>query len=108
MSAAGFFDASFFDPRRHGEALARLASEHLGRGDFVAAFRYSDRSCRLFKAGAQEYLLRSEASRRAGHAEFAAKDLALSLFSTSLRRTAIRVPKYYSTLSHQMKNHIIY
>jgi GT2 family glycosyltransferase len=79
MSAAGFFDASFFDPRRHGEALARLASGHLGRGDFAAAFRYADRNCRLFKAGAREYLLRSEASRRSGHAEFAAQDLALAL-----------------------------
>jgi len=80
MSAdAGFFDASFFDPRRHAEALARLASEHLDRGDYAAAFRYADRRCRLFKAGAREYLLRSEASRRAGHAEFAARDLTRAL-----------------------------
>ena len=80
MSAdAPFFDASFFDPCRHGEALTRLASEHLSRGDFAAAFRYSDRRCRLFKAGAREYLLRSEASRRAGHADFAAQDLTRAL-----------------------------
>ena len=76
---ASFFDASFFDPCRHGEALARLASEHLSRGDFAAAFRYADRRCRLFKAGAREYLLRSEASRRAGHADFAAQDLTRAL-----------------------------
>ena len=80
MSAdAGFFDASFFDPRRHAEALARLASQHLDRGDYAAAFRYADRRCRLFKAGAREYLLRSEASRRAGHAKFAAQDLTRAL-----------------------------
>ncbi len=78
MSAAAS-DASFFDPRRHAEALTRLASENLGRGDYAAAFRYADRRCRLFKAGAREYLLRSEASRRAGHGEFAAQDLTRAL-----------------------------
>jgi GT2 family glycosyltransferase len=78
MSAAAS-DASFFDPRRHAEALTRLASENLGHGDYAAAFRYADRRCRLFKAGAREYLLRSEASRRAGHGEFAAQDLTRAL-----------------------------
>jgi GT2 family glycosyltransferase len=71
-----FAEPSFFDPRRHSEALTRLASESLSCGDSSAAFRYADRRCRLSKPGAREYLLRSEASRRAGHTKFAAQDLA--------------------------------
>jgi GT2 family glycosyltransferase len=74
-----FADSAFFDPRRHGEALARLASECLSRGESSAAFRFADRRCRLSKSGARDYLLRSEASRRAGHDEFAARDLARAL-----------------------------
>ncbi len=69
-------NALFFDPVRHREALALLASEHLGRGEYAAAFRFADRRCRLLKPDARDYLLRSEASRRAGHENFAAQDLA--------------------------------
>lgn len=69
-------DALFFDPSRHREALALLASEHLGRGEYAAAFQFADRRCRLLKPDARDYLLRSEASRRAGHEDFAARDLA--------------------------------
>jgi GT2 family glycosyltransferase len=72
-------DALFFDPRRHGEALALLASQHLDRGNFATAFRYADRRCRLFKPGARDLLLRSEASRGDGHAEEAAEDLTRAL-----------------------------
>ncbi len=71
-------DALFFDPRRHYEALALLASEQLERGEFRAAFRYADRRCRLAK-NAHDFLLRAEASRRAGETRFAAKDLARAI-----------------------------
>jgi GT2 family glycosyltransferase len=68
-------DSLFFEPRRHGEALARLASRELDRGDYAAAFRYADRRCRLLRPDARDYLLRSEASRGAGFADEAGEDL---------------------------------
>jgi GT2 family glycosyltransferase len=68
-------DTLFFDPRRHGEALARLASREIDRGDFMAAFRYADRRCRWLRPDARDYLLRSEASRGAGFADEAGEDL---------------------------------
>ena len=72
-------NALFFDRDRHCEALALLASENLNRGDFPAAFQYADRRCRLPKPGAVAYLLRSEATRRAGLDDFAAQDLARAI-----------------------------
>ena len=72
-------NALFFDPFRHGEALAQLASENLHRGDLLLAFQYADRRCRLPLPGAAAFLLRSEASRRAGLDDFAVQDLARAI-----------------------------
>ncbi|MGO9431191.1 glycosyltransferase family 2 protein, partial [Rhodoblastus sp.] len=72
-------NALFFDPGRHCEALALLAGGHLNQGEFALAFQYADRRCRQSNPGAHDYLLRAEASRRAGHEDVAALDLARAM-----------------------------
>ncbi len=68
-------EATFLDRRAHSEALAVATSLHLQRGDAENALLFADRRCRLARAEAQDWLLRAEASRLAGFAEFAQIDL---------------------------------
>jgi GT2 family glycosyltransferase len=72
-------EAMFFDPGRHAESLALIASQHLNQGRFQLAFQFADRRCRIVKPKARDFLLRAEASRRSGHAAFAAEDLAKAI-----------------------------
>jgi GT2 family glycosyltransferase len=72
-------EALFSDHRRQLAALTVLAAENLQKGEYAAAFRYADRLCRRAQPSARDYLLRSEASRRAGFADEALRDLARAL-----------------------------
>jgi GT2 family glycosyltransferase len=83
-------DFRFFDRARHGEALARMAAEHLRRGDHAGAFRFADRRCRVTQASALDVLLRSEAARGAGFEDFAAADLARAFEMDPTHRTVLR------------------
>ncbi len=67
--------ALFFDSRRHFEALFLKIQRHLEDGRPDLAFPYADRRCRLPSAGARDFLLRSEVSRRAGFLDERARDL---------------------------------
>ncbi len=66
------------------------AAEHLRRGDFVGAFRFADRLCRVTPATALDFLLRSEAARGAGLDDRAAADLARALDLDPTQRTVLR------------------
>ncbi len=68
-------DALFFDPRRHFEALFLQVRRHLDDGRADLAFPHADRRCRLPRARARDFLLRSEVSRRAGFLDDSARDL---------------------------------
>ncbi|MCW2274516.1 glycosyltransferase [Rhodoblastus acidophilus] len=66
------------------------AAEHLRRGDHVGAFRFADRLCRVTRATALDFLLRSEAARGAGLDDRAAADLARALDLDPTQRTVLR------------------
>ena len=68
-------DALFFDSRRHFEALFLNVQRHLEDGRPDLAFPHADRRCRLPSAGARDFLLRAEISRRAGFLDERARDL---------------------------------
>ncbi len=72
-------ESGLFDSTRHSETLALLASAALSAQQPGLAFMFADRRCRNPTPTARDYLLRAEASRRAGYREYAANDLRRAL-----------------------------
>ena len=72
-------EAGLFDSARHYETLALLASAALIAERPGQAFMFADRRCRNPAPTARDYLLRAEASRRAGYGDYAANDLRRAL-----------------------------
>ncbi|WP_131195414.1 glycosyltransferase family 2 protein [Lichenihabitans psoromatis] len=63
VSALDDLDAAFFDPRRHRDVLAVIASSRLANGRPDQAFAFADRLCRIDPSAALGRLLRFEALR---------------------------------------------
>lgn len=72
-------ESAFFDPRRHEAALLQLSRIGLENGDFSAALRFADRSCRVFGKNLRNLVSRSKALRGLGHRKSADADLADAL-----------------------------
>ena len=72
-------DAYLLDPASHFEALALMAASRLTGGDAGLAFKFADRRCRSLMPNARDFLMRAEASRVSGYADYATKDLAKAL-----------------------------
>ena len=70
---------AFFNRLSHAEALQALTAASLERDDAASAFRFADRSCRIFQPRARDRLVRAEALRRMGLDDFALQDLATAL-----------------------------
>ena len=69
------FEPLFFDPNRHRQSLALLASASLVAERADLAFAFADRRCRLSAPTALDYVLRALAVRAAGREEEARADL---------------------------------
>ena len=69
------FEPMFFDPKRHRQSLALLASTSLIAKRAKLAFAFADRSCRLPAPTGRDYLLRALAARLAGRDEEARVDI---------------------------------
>ena len=69
------FEPLFFDPNRHRQSLALLASASLTAERADLAFAFADRRCRLSAPTGRDYLLRAIAARVAGREDEARADL---------------------------------
>jgi GT2 family glycosyltransferase len=94
-------NALFFDPKRHHEALTLLAADYLQKGENAAAFQYADRRCRLLTPRAQDYLVRSEASRRAGFSEEADRDLDKALQDDPTNILVLKIALHRGTIAQK-------
>ena len=68
------------NPQSHSERLERLSVDALSAGDYLSAFMYADRRCRISPlANSHHYTLRAEALRRLGEHDSSLRDIAEAL-----------------------------
>jgi len=73
-------DARLLTPQSHPDALESGAAKALRDGDYLTAFKFADRRCRISPAPQSHcYVLRAEAAHQLGNADLAQADLAMAI-----------------------------